>query len=338
MSGRTYPSLRILLHSTPSKNLLMQVDMNTFSLPKTQQLVVFQEVIRSGSIGSAAKELGLTQPAVSKIINDIEGYFGVELVVRKNTGVTLTHAGQVLLSWSESITREMKNMVNEMNSMTDNAVVDVSFGFPSLIGFTFMSDMIQKFKEVYPKSQVSMYEAQLSSFLPAIRDGRLDFAIGTLSDEMKLQDLHVEPLFESEFVLVANKSRTCTGTTTLESLQNEQWVLPQTNMGYYSELLTTLQRNGISIENIVKTDSVVTIYNLVLNANFLTVIPCDMTAPFGSNQFITLPVEEPLPIARYAAIWSKNYRIKKAASILVELAKEYSSYKGCRRRQLIEID
>ncbi len=32
-------------------------------------------------------------------------------------------------------------------------------------------------------------------FLPAIRDGRLDFAIGTLSDEMLLQDLHVRPLF-----------------------------------------------------------------------------------------------------------------------------------------------
>ncbi|ENL9509610.1 transcriptional regulator TdcA, partial [Salmonella enterica] len=247
--------------------------MNTLVLPKTQHLVVFQEVIRSGSIGSAAKSLGLTQPAVSKIISDVEAYFGVELIVRKNTGVTLTEAGQVLLSWSESITREMKNMINEMNSMTCNTVVDVSFGFPSLIGFTFMSDMIHKFKEVFPKAQVSMYEAQLSSFLPALRDGRLDFAIGTLSNEMQLQDLHVEPLFESEFVLVASKSRTCTGTITLESLKDEQWVLPQTNMGYYSELLTTLQRNGISIENIVKTDSVVTIYNLVLNADFLTVIP-----------------------------------------------------------------
>lgn len=311
--------------------------MNTITLPKTQHLVVFQEVIRSGSIGSAAKELGLTQPAVSKIINDVEAYFGIELVVRKNTGVTLTQAGQVMLSWSESITREMKNMVDEMNSMTSNAVVDVSFGFPSLIAFTIMSGMIKKFKEVFPKAQVSMYEAQLSSFLPAVRDGRLDFAIGTLSDEMKLQDLHVEPLFESEFILVASKSRT-TGITSLSALKNEQWVLPQTNMGYYSELLTTLQNNGISSENIVKTDSVVTIYNLVLNADFLTVIPCDMTAPFGSDQFITIPVEEALPVARYAAVWSKNYRIKKAASILVELAKEYSSYNSCRRKQLIEID
>lgn len=146
--------------------------MNTLVLPKTQHLVVFQEVIRSGSIGSAAKSLGLTQPAVSKIISDVEAYFGVELIVRKNTGVTLTEAGQVLLSWSESITREMKNMINEMNSMTCNTVVDVSFGFPSLIGFTFMSDMIHKFKEVFPKAQVSMYEASsLHSCRPCATGG-----------------------------------------------------------------------------------------------------------------------------------------------------------------------
>lgn len=59
--------------------------MNTFSLPKTQHLVVFQEVIRSGSIGAGAKALGLTQPAVSKIIGDMESYFGSELIVRRNT-------------------------------------------------------------------------------------------------------------------------------------------------------------------------------------------------------------------------------------------------------------
>ena len=53
--------------------------MDNVLLPKTQHLVVFQEVIRSGSFGSAAKQLGLTQPAVSKIINDIESNFGVML-------------------------------------------------------------------------------------------------------------------------------------------------------------------------------------------------------------------------------------------------------------------
>ncbi len=86
-------------------------------------------MIRSGSIGAGAKALGLTQPAVSKIIGDMESYFGSELIVRRNTGVSLTEAGQVFLNWSEAITREMKNMVNEMNALTNSAVVDVSFGF-----------------------------------------------------------------------------------------------------------------------------------------------------------------------------------------------------------------
>lgn len=78
-----------------------------------------------------------------------------------------------------------------------------------------MSEMVHQFKMTFPKARVSMYEAQLSAFLPAIRDGRLDFAIRTLSDEMKLQDLHVEPLFESEFVLVANRARIGNGTVRL---------------------------------------------------------------------------------------------------------------------------
>lgn len=311
--------------------------MDNNSLPKTQHLLVFQEVVRSGSFGSAAKQLGLSQPAVSKVISEMEAYFGLEIIIRKNTGVKLTEAGKVLLTYSESITRELRNMCSEMSRMIGNTVCDVSFGYPSLIGFTFLPGMMKEFKGLFPQSQVSMFEAQLSSFLPAIRDGRLDFAIGTLSDEMLLQDLHIEPLFESEFILVANRTRVVKGTTTLSALSHEQWVLPQTEMGYYSELLTTLQKNNIKSENIVKTDSVVTIYNLVLNADFLTVIPRDMIAPFGSNQFIKIPVEDKLPIARYAAVWSKNYRINHSAATLVELAKKHSLRSHFQFNQLTEV-
>lgn len=74
-------------------------------------------------------------------------------MVRKNTGVTLTSAGQVLLGYSESITRKMKNMVNEMNSLSCSSVVDVSFGYPSLIGFTFLPEMIKTAQQVFPAAR-----------------------------------------------------------------------------------------------------------------------------------------------------------------------------------------
>ncbi len=102
-------------------------------------------------LSARLQKLGLTQPAVSKIINDIEDYFGVELVVRKKYRCNINTCRSIVTLRSESITREMKNMVNEISGMSSEAVVEVSFGFPSLIGFTFMSGMINKFKEVFPK-------------------------------------------------------------------------------------------------------------------------------------------------------------------------------------------
>lgn len=99
----------------------------------------------------------------------------------------------------------MKNMINEMNSMMCNIVVDVLFGFFLLIGFIFMFDMIYKFKEVFLKVQVFMYEVQFFLFLLVLCDGWLDFVIGMFSNEMQLQDLYVELLFELEFVLVVSK-------------------------------------------------------------------------------------------------------------------------------------
>lgn len=314
-----------------------QYAMDNTTLPKTQHLIVFQEVIRSGSLGAAAEQLDLTQPAISKIISDMECYFGVELIIRINTGVTLTDAGKTLLSYAESVTRELRNMCSEMHQMIGNPVGDVSFGYPSLMGFTFLPDLIKEFESRFPCVQLSMFEAPLSSFLAAIRDGRLDFAIGTLSDKMLLQDLHIELLFESEFILIANRKRPVTGKTRLAELNHEQWVLLHTEMGYYSELLTTLKKNTIQNENIVKTDSVVTIYNLVLNAGFLAIIPRAMLSPFGASKFINIEIEDELPHARYAAVWSKNYRINKPAAELIELARKYSPYHQLQSYPFIDV-
>ncbi|RXK73729.1 transcriptional regulator TdcA, partial [Klebsiella pneumoniae] len=52
---------------------------------------------------------------------------------------------------------------------------------------------------------------------------------------------------------------------------------------------------------------------------------------------VTIPIKEALPVARYAAVWSKNYRLKTAAASLVEMAKHYSSGQGNRHWQPLQI-
>ncbi len=211
--------------------------------------MVFREVIRSESIGAGAKALGLTQPAVSKIIGDMESYFGSELTrPAKYRRLASPRPGRYF-NWSEAITREMKNMVNEMNALTNSAVVDVSFGFLRWSGLPLCRRWCISLNDLPEGAGIDAAKRSSPLFYRRSATGVSDFAIGTLSDEMKLQDLYVEPLFESEFVLVANRARIGNGTVRLASPSMSR-VPPETNMGYYSELLATLQRSAASAAKI----------------------------------------------------------------------------------------
>ncbi len=194
---------------------------------------------------------------------------------------------------------------------------DVQHRCRRLVWFSFADwlylhvDMIHKVQELQKRRYPCTKPSSLHSCRPCATGG-WTFAIGTLSNEMQLQDLACRALFESEF---------CHGSQQVPNMhrhhhtgvvKDEQWVLPQTDMGYYSELLTTLQRN-ISIENIVKTIPVVTIYNLVLNADFLTVVRPSVYVRYRKRHVTRRTLRR-----RYE---DKNYRIKKPLRVLVELAK-----------------
>ena len=63
-------------------------------LPKLQQLKVFQQVIRSGSIRGAARALEQSQPAVSRTIRELEQILETQLINRSSQGMTLTETGR----------------------------------------------------------------------------------------------------------------------------------------------------------------------------------------------------------------------------------------------------
>ncbi|BDH46914.1 HTH-type transcriptional regulator TdcA [Salmonella enterica subsp. enterica serovar Choleraesuis] len=291
-------------------------------LPKTQHLVIFQEVVRCGGIRAAARSLGLTQPSVTKTISDLEKNLGVELLIRNNLGIELTEAGRMFLSHARSIIQGLNRSVSEVKRTFDSRAVEIAFGFSSLISFTCLAQIVNQFKTHYPSASLVMQEAQLSSLLPALREGRLDFAIGTISPEMPLQDFNIVPLFVANFVYVAALKHPLANCQTLEALKNTRWVLPVTDMGYYNNLFCQLRRSGFNLDNVIRTDSVVTIYNLVASCRFITVLSEAMARPFGINTFTTIPINQPLPSANYALVWYKNARHSEPVEELIQLFTE----------------
>jgi DNA-binding transcriptional LysR family regulator len=70
---------------------------------RLQELAVFIRAAESGSFSRAARELGLSQPSVSRIVGELEARLSVTLLLRTTRRITLTHAGELFLERAREI-------------------------------------------------------------------------------------------------------------------------------------------------------------------------------------------------------------------------------------------
>jgi LysR family transcriptional regulator, regulator for genes of the gallate degradation pathway len=81
--------------------------------PNLRHLHAFSEVARLGSVSAAARTLHMSQPAVTQAVAGLERHFGAALLLRRNTGVALTRAGELCLSRIERAMSQLREALAE---------------------------------------------------------------------------------------------------------------------------------------------------------------------------------------------------------------------------------
>ncbi|WP_068872052.1 LysR substrate-binding domain-containing protein [Edwardsiella tarda] len=290
-------------------------------LPKIQQLKVFNEVIRSGSIRAAARKMDQSQPALTRTLKELEHHMGATLLIRSNEGVTLTDAGKSFAIRAHLILEELEKAAEEVEQITKNSHGHVALGISSLFGITVLNKVLNDFKQGFPATVINVKEAQLSTLLPSLRDGRLDFAIGTLTDEMPLGDFISIPLFDAPFCIVARRGHPLANCRELAALCQAKWVMPETDMGYYHHIRCIIPFDHPDNPHYpILTDSTVCIMNLVMNDDYLTILSRARLreARFG-GVLTALPIEQfHLPVGHYGLIYPRKRPLTQAAQALIE--------------------
>ena len=95
---------------------------------KLRELRILMTVAQVRSMGKAARQLALSQPAVSKAIAEMEYTLGVSLLDRMPPGVEPTPYGRTLLKWSAAVFDELSQGVREIGSLTDPTAGEVRLG------------------------------------------------------------------------------------------------------------------------------------------------------------------------------------------------------------------
>ena len=169
------------------------------------QLDAFFTAARTRNFSRAAKELHITQSALTQRIGNLEAELGVSMFVRKPRGVELTEAGSRMLRYCQARDLLEKELLEELSGDTRTGLGGVLRvgGFSSVVRSVLLPALTPLLR-AHPNVQVHLQNAEMDELPGLLKTGEVDLIV--LDHIMDQGDVEAVPLGEEENVLVASKS------------------------------------------------------------------------------------------------------------------------------------
>ena len=164
---------------------------------------IFYAVANTGNISKAAKELYISQPAISKSIQKLEENIGVKLFDRSSRGVTLTPEGELLYTHVKSAFETLTLGEDKLRRSIALGVGNLSIGVSSTLCKYILLPYLRDFIKKYPHINISIACHSTNQTLKLLEEGTLD--IGLIGRPEVFKDIDFYPLREIEDIFVAAK-------------------------------------------------------------------------------------------------------------------------------------
>lgn len=138
---------------------------------------IFYYVAKSGSITAAAKQLHISQPAVSQSIRNFEESLGGAVFVRNSKGVVLTEEGKSLYYHVASGYEQIENGVRQYHALQNLAGGMIRIGASDMTLRFFILPYLERFCEEYPQIKVAVTNAPTPRTLKNLEQGTIDFGV-----------------------------------------------------------------------------------------------------------------------------------------------------------------
>jgi LysR family nitrogen assimilation transcriptional regulator len=173
------------------------------AVPDIKGMNYFIEVARLGSFSAAARQLRITQPAVSRRVRSLEKDLGVRLLQRRGRAVIPTGAGEILLARATALQRSADAIYEEVRAGAAVPSGPLALGISIVVGHLIVAPLIDDFLRSFPAVRLHLFEGYSSFIEEWLAHGRID--AGLIWGQPRSKDLVVEPLLELELSVIAPK-------------------------------------------------------------------------------------------------------------------------------------
>lgn len=164
---------------------------------------IFYTVANTGNISKAAKELYISQPAISKSIQKLEESVGCKLFSRSSRGVVLTDEGKLLYEHVSEAFETLTMGEEKLKRSIELGVGHLKIGVSSMLCKYLLLPYLKEFIRQNPHISISISCQSTNDTLKLLEDNKID--IGLIGKPENLKNIHFDFLEEIEDIFVAAK-------------------------------------------------------------------------------------------------------------------------------------
>jgi DNA-binding transcriptional LysR family regulator len=269
---------------------------HAFSRIRFKHLQIVDAITHYGSVHAAARGLNMTQPAISKILRDLEDQLGVELFERLPRGVRPTAIGLEVVAYARRTLSETTRFFDAVASLRQGGYGSLSIGAVMSAVADLLPDALAALRERRPRMTVHILTGTSDELLAALERRSIEVAIGRPTEPRHHAIFNYEPLFEETVSAFCAPDHPLAGRDkiTAADLVGETWVLQASTSPLRQILESSLAHLGCPPRTAaIETASIFATVNLVRRARMLSILPRNVIASWVSHGEI---VELPLPL------------------------------------------
>ena len=265
-------------------------------MPKLHHLRDFVAIARAGSARSAARALGLTQPALTRSLQELELELDAVLFERHARGMALTAAGERFLVRAQAALEEVRRGFEEVAQAMGRMQGSVAVALSSAVVLAMLPTACGAFRRECPDVRLRVVESLFPAAEPRLRDGRLDFYMGPRPESGLGNGYRVDLLFVNERQVVGRKGHPLRHARSIEELLDAEWIVTGLRERIEEEFEEQFTALGLRTpKSPIVAESMLALLSLLATGDALAFLPRQWTdTPLLKGLVEPIAVAEPL--------------------------------------------